>query len=262
MSEAVITIQPERPRRFHFEWILPIYTRPRRAFAEVAKQARGVWQAAIVILMITTVARVLVGGWVHRFDPMAGQMNLPPGFESYPPEMQAQFMQAAQATSSPVFVYVFPAIINLLGVWTGWLIVGGLLHLLLMLQGGRGGTLGTMNVVAWAGMPYALRDVVRIAAMLISKRAIASPGVSGFMAANSAGFSLFVAGLLALLDIYLIWQGLLLVIGLRSGELNLSRGRVVATVILILLLVTVAQAGLSFVGAQFSNLNVMRPFLF
>ena len=51
-------------------------------------------------------------------------------------------------------------------------------------------------------------------------------------------------------------------IGLRSGELNLSRGRVVATVILILLLVTVAQAGLSFVGAQFSNLNVMRPFLF
>lgn len=262
MSEAALAIQPERPRRFHFEWVLPILTSPRRTFTEIAGQARGVWQAAIVILMVTTVARVLVGGWVTQSDPMAGQINLPPGFETYPPEMQAQFMQAAQATSSPVFVYVFPAIINLAGVWAGWLIVGGLLHLLLMLQGGRGGTLSTMNVVAWAGMPYAVRDVVRIAATLISQHTITSPGLSGFVEGGAAGFSLFVVGLLALFDIYLIWQAILLIVGLRTGEVNLSHGRIALTVIGTLLLVTAAQAGLSFVGAQFSTLNVMRPFLF
>ena len=263
MSET--TVSPaglERPRRFHFEWVFPIFVRPRQVFTEIAEKNRGVWQAAIVILMVTTVVRVIVAGVISQSDPMAGQMNLPQGFESYSPEMQAQFMQAAQATTSPVFVYVFPAIANLLGVWIGWLVVGGLLHLLLMLQGGRGGTLGTMNVVAWAGMPYALRDIVRILAMLIGGHVIASPGVSGFIVADATGAALLASGALALLDIYLIWQGVLLVVGLNAGELNLTKGRVIGTVVVTMLLVIVAQAGLSFVGAQFTNLTVMRPFLF
>lgn len=39
--------------------------------------------------------------------------------------------------------------------------MGGLLHLVLTMLGGRDSTGGALNIVAWAALPFALRDLVR-----------------------------------------------------------------------------------------------------
>ncbi len=261
MNESA-TLPAERPRPFHLEWVLPTLTRPRETFRRIAAQSGGVWLTAILLLSLTAVLRVVVAGFIRLADPMAGQITPPPDFQYWSPEQQAQYMQAMQATSGPVFVFVFPAIGSVLGVWIGWLIVSGMIHLVLTLQGGRASTQTTSNIVAWAALPFAVRDLVRIAAMLISNRTITYPGLSGFIAPDATGFSLFLAKLLALVDIYLIWHAALIVTGARAGDAGLSRVRTWGSVVAVLLLVLAMQALLGYLGAQVANMTIMRPFFF
>lgn len=249
----------ERPRRFHFEWVPLALMRPRALFGRVAEQRQGVWQAAILLLTLTALLRVVASGAVA---PGAGEAALPPDFEYYGPEQQAQFAQAAQVTSGPVFRYVLPAIGAVLGVWLGWLVVSGALHLTVTLLGGRGNTLRTANTVAWAGAPFALRDVVRAVAVLASGQTIASPGLSGFAPSEATGFLLFLKLLLVSVDLYLIWHIGLLILGLRAGDAGLPPARTGISVTAVMIALLAIQALTAFGIAQLGNLTVMRPFLF
>ena len=258
MTDAVLS-QSETPRRWHFEWVLPLFFRPRRTFARIASQPVGVWLAPMLIFTLAALAGVLSAGWVKQAAALSGEVQLPPDFQYYPPEMQAQYMQAMQATSSPVFLYVFPAIVALGGVWIGWLLVTGLLHLLLTLMGGRGDTLRSLNVVAWAGLTFALRDIVRTIYILITRQLIISPGLSGFAPPVSEGWVAYLAKFSQSIDIYLIWNMILLVIGVRAAT-NLGWGKAIASVVITLLVVLSLQALVGFLVSQLGGMTVIRPF--
>jgi hypothetical protein len=258
MSDAALS-QSETPRGWHFEWVLPLFFRPRRTFAKIASQPIGVWLAPMFILTLAALAGVLSAGWVKQAAALSGEVQLPPDFQYYPPEMQAQYMQAMQATSSPVFLYVFPAIVSLGGVWIGWLLVSGLLHLLLTLMGGRGDTLRSLNVVAWAGITFALRDIVRTIYILITRHLISSPGLSGFAPPVSEGWVAYLAKFSQSIDIYLIWNLILLVIGVRAAT-NLGWGKAIASVVITLLVVLSLQALVGFLVSQLGGMTVIRPF--
>jgi Zn-dependent alcohol dehydrogenase len=81
-----------------------------------------------------------------------------------------------------------------------------------------------LNVVAWASLPFALRDLLRIVFMLSTGHAILSPGLSGFVSTPG-----FLAELLARLDIFLIWNVVLLALGLGITD-SLPRGKALAGV--------------------------------
>ena len=93
-----------------------------------------------------------------------------------------------------------------------------MLHLVFTLLGGRGSTRSSLNIVAWASLPYALRDLVRTIFMLAAGRLIQNPGLSGFAPAGEGGLNALCAGLLGLVDIYLLWHVLLIGLGLRASE--------------------------------------------
>jgi hypothetical protein len=173
--------------------------------------------------------------------------------------MQAQFLQAQQATQSPVFHYVFPAITALMGIWLGLLLVGGLIHLVLTLLGGRGDTGTTINLVAWASLPFAVRDLVRTAAMLISRKVITSPGLAGFAPAEPGAATAYLAALLALVDLYVIWHILLIATGVRAGN-GLSIGKAFGGVVFSIVVILGVQALLTWGVGQISGMTVVRPF--
>src|SRR5688572_3680245 len=122
--------------------------------------------------------------------------------------MQNNYMQAQQATQGPVFLYIIPMLGSLTGLWVGWLLLAALLHFGSTLLGGRGSMQSALNIVAWASLPFAIRDILRIIFILATGHAIVSPGLSGF--ASTPGL---VSQLLTRLDIFLIWHVVLLVIG-------------------------------------------------
>jgi hypothetical protein len=258
MTDVPLT-QAETPRRFQFGWVPDVLFRPRQAFARIVSLPQAVWLTPMLILTLTTLVRVLVAGSINQAAAQAGQVTLPPDFQYYSPQDQAQFMQAMQATQGPVFMYVFPAISALFGIWVGWLLVGGLLHLVLTLLGGRGDTGSAMNLVAWASLPFAIRDIVRIAAMLSTDQLLANPGLRGFAPPGEASSSLFLASLLGLIDLYLIWHILLLIIGVNAAD-GLSRGKAVGGVLITISLVLLLQVLFGFLSAKLGGLTIVRPF--
>jgi hypothetical protein len=170
-------------------------------------------------------------------------------------------MQAQAAASGPVFLYVFPSILSALSVWVGWLIVVGLLHLVFTLLGARSSTRTAMNLVAWAGLPFAVRDLVRIGYMVATRQLVGHPGLSGFAPGDGGTVSLFLAELLKSFDLYLVWHMLLLVLGVRVAE-TLPAGKAWGGVLITIVIVLLLQALPGFATAQFSGLSIIRPFFF
>jgi hypothetical protein len=142
----------------------------------------------------------------------------------------------------------------LFGLWLGWFVFSGILHLTSTILGGRGSMRGALNVVAWAGMPYLIRDLLRILYILVTGSAIASPGLSGF-----AGDSGFLSSLLARTDLFLLWYVLLLGIGVGISE-GLTRGKAFAGVIVILIAILLIQAGVGALGSSFGVSAVSPPY--
>jgi hypothetical protein len=151
-------------------------------------------------------------------------------------------------------MYVMPMIGSLTGLWVGWLLLAALLHFGSTLLGGRGSMQSALSIVAWASLPFAVRDILRIIFMLSAGHAIISPGLSGFASASG-----FVSQLLARVDIFLIWQVILLVIGLSVTD-SLPRSKAVAGVVGVMLLVLLAQAGLGALTSGLGGTAVQRPF--
>lgn len=261
-EDAQRPTRPRRPRRFYPRWIPQVLVRPREAFRRIVGERRGVWQAAILLLTVTAVLRVLATGYVQQQTPGMGE-TLPPDFEFWSPEQQQQFMQASQLTGGPVFNYVLPALQAVGGVWFGWLVVGGVLHLLLTLLGGRTPTITTMNIVAWARLPFAVRDVVRTVAALAGDP-VTTTGLAGFAPPEAAGGALFLSLLLAFVDIYLIWQIVLIVLGVRTADSTLGAARTWLFTTLGVVALLLARVGISYGLAQLGGGGggMIRPFFF
>lgn len=259
MSTETASLSPVAPRRFQFGWVLPALFSPRKTFARIAEQTGDVWLTPLLIMMALALVGVIVAGPIKQAAAQSGQ-TLPPDFQFLSPDQQAQFMQAQAASSGPVFVYVFPAILAVLTIWVGWLLVVGLLHLVLTLVGGRGSTRTAMNVVAWASLPFAVREVVAIGVMLTTRQLVNGAGLSGF-APTEGALGAFLAPLLGLVDIYLVWHVALLALGVRAGN-GLSGRKAAGGVLLTMAIGLALQALPGFILAQLGNLDIARPFFF
>lgn len=241
-------------RRFDLPRVFAVLIRPRTAIAEIASQTRASWSTPMLVLTLTAFLAVMVAGYLKTRAAMMGEVQLPPDWQWLTPEMQENFMRAQQAQQGPAFMYAIPLVGALTSLWLGWIVFAGLLHLGSTLLGGRGSMQGALNVVAWASLPFAVRDILRIIFMLVKGQIIVSPGLSGF--ATSAGF---VTQLLARLDIFFVWYFILLVIGIALTD-GLTRGKAFAAVLAVVLIALLAQAGLGALTSNMGSMAVQRPF--
>jgi len=252
MTDTALIQQPAR--RFDLPRLQAMLLRPRQVFQEMASESRATWLTPMLVLTVTAILVVVVAGYLKGRAAMMGEIQLPQDWQYWTPEMQNNYMQAQQATQGPVFLYVMPMISSLAGLWVGWLLLAALLHFGSTLLGGRGSMQGALNIVAWASLPFAVRDILRIVFMLAAGHAIISPGLSGFV--TTAGF---VSQLLTRVDIFLIWKVILLVIGFGIAD-SLPRSKAVTGVLVVMALVLLAQAGVGALGAGLGGTAVQRPF--
>ena len=258
MTEIDIDYEIEqKPRKFVTQWFLPILIKPRKTLDEIADKEHAVWIAPLVLMMITALILVLVSA------PLISQSSQPTSqpemFEFYSPEQQQQYEDAINMGVSPVVTVVFPLVGKFLGIWIGWVLLGSLLHLSLTLNGSRSGTRSALNLVSWSSIPFVLRDLVQIAAILVTRQMIQKPGLSGFITDGAVGFSVFLAALLAIVDLYLIWQILLIGIGaIKISGLKAGKAWLATLIAVVIFLVLKALPG--FVMAQLSGLSPTRMF--
>jgi hypothetical protein len=240
--------------------VLPLLIRPRSTLARVAAANRPTWRTPILLLLLVAVAHALLAGSIVAAAKAGGQPELPPGFEFYTPEQQAQFMQAATATNNVTFNYILPAVRAALGVIVGWLVIGWLLHLILTLFGGRGTSQQALNLAAWASLPLLLRYLVQIVAMLVTDQTIGTAGLGGFAPAGEGVLPALGGALLGQIDLYILWQFVLLVLGAKIIS-QLSTVKALLAVGLTLLIVLLLRALPGAILAQFGDLTVIQPFM-
>ncbi|MBK9926913.1 MAG: YIP1 family protein [Anaerolineales bacterium] len=234
-------------RRFDLPRVFAVLFNPRAVFAEMTSESRATWLTPMLILSVTAILAVLTAGYLNTRAAAMGEISLPQDWQYWTPEMQDNYMQAQQATQGPVFMYVMPLISSLTKLWLGWFVFAGLLHLGSTLSGGRGSMLGSLNTVGWANLPYAIRDILRVAYMFLAQHSITSPSLSGF--ASGPGFAF---NMLAGVDIFLFWVILLLTIGLSNTD-GLTKGKSLVIVALIMLLILSIGAGVVTLAAKLSG---------
>ena len=250
----------QRPRRFRLDWVIPVLLRPRAALAEITAQLEGVWLTPLVLLTLSGLLLVAVAGPIKITAAQMGGVELPPQAEFWTPEQQAAYIQAQQAASGPVFVYVFPALLSVLGVWFGWLVVAGLLHLVLTLVGGRVTSGSTLNLAAWASLPFLIRDLLQAGFMLYTKQLVPGAGLSGFAPEGAGMLATALVEALKHIDLYSVWYALLLMIGVRTAA-GLRAGKAVMAVVLTLAVILLLLILPGVIVSQFGDLSNLTPFL-
>lgn len=200
----------------------------------------------MLTLSLSAALVVFVSGFLKARAAMLGEITLPPDWQYWTPDMQNNYMQAQQATQGPVFLYVMPLVSALVVLWLGWLILGGLLHLGSTLLGGRGSMQGALSIAGWANLPFLLRDVLRMIFMLLAGHGIVSPGLSGF-----AGSAIFLSKILSQLDVFFVWNAILLIVGFGIAD-GLPKNKAIIGVVIVLLILLLALAG---TGSLISSLG-------
>ncbi len=253
-SMTETTFEQRSARRFDLARLRTIFLRPAQAFREMTSEARATWSTPMLVLTVTAILVVLVSGYLKSRAAMMGEVTLPPDWEYWTLDMQNNFMQAQQATQGPVFLYVMPMVGSLTGLWLGWLLLAALLHFGSTVLGGRGSMQGALNLVAWGSLPFAVRDILRIIFMLAAGHTIIGPSLSGFAAPGG-----FLAQFLARVDVFLVWQIVLLAIGFAIAD-GLPRNKAVVGIVTVMLLVLLAQAGLGTLTSGLGGTAIQRPF--
>jgi hypothetical protein len=244
-----------------FKWLLGTFIKPARVMQEVANSDRATWLLPMVLLTILTIASVLIAGPLRREAAIRNAAAPPQHFQYMSPEQQQQWMAAQESMNGPAMTHLFPGVGAVVGLWLSWFLLAAILHLVLTLLGSRSTNTSIYNLTAWASLPFAIRLVVQIAAMLIVQRLITSPGISGFVAASASQVTLFFQSLLRMIDFYLFWQIALLLVGTAATS-GLSRKKVFGGVIGSVILLLALSALPAFLAAQFGGMNVSQPFIF
>jgi hypothetical protein len=250
----------EKKLKLHPGWVLPLFYKPARTTSEIVSQEKPVWLTPLLILSILVILMTLVSAPVRRNAVQMGS-ETPPDFQYYSPEQQEQYFAAQANQTSPLMLYVFPLLGGLVKTWLSWFLLSILLYLSLTLAGSRAGSMRSYNLVAWSMLPLALRLIVQIMAVVISKNLISSPGVSGFIDAEATGIAAYLRGILATFDIYFIFQVILLFIGvIPLSGLNRSKAWVATAISIVILLLLQGIPGL--LSSALSGLSLSGGFYF
>ena len=182
MANIEESILPDAPkRRLHLDWILPVIFRPAAQLREIMQAEASSWLTPLLLLSVLVIVGALVAGPIRTQIALNTPPEMPPDFQYYSPEMQQQFFEANQPNVSPTFMYGFPILSGLIGIYLSWFLLAAILHVMLTLNGSRASRAADFSLAGWSMLPYAVRMVVQIVYMLVTKTLINSPGQSGFL---------------------------------------------------------------------------------
>ena len=251
----------EISKKNNWSWLVKIFVQPKQTIIKAVQAEGAVWFPALLAMCLAAVILVIANGSIRQKIGLDNPATLPEYFQYYSQEQQQQFMQALQATSSPAFIFYLPAMAAIVRVWVGWLIVGSLVYLALTAVGSAMKAGSALNLVAWASMPLVLRDLVRAAAVLITGSLIQAPGLAGFTPVGTGNMNLFLNSLLALIDIYWVWQLVIVNLGSRAAGKS-SAAKTVTAITLTMIIILLLHAGIGFGAALLgSRVTAVQVFI-
>jgi len=240
-----------------------IVVKPRATLEYLSERGGRTWWLPTLLVVICATLPVFVAAPITARQSREAVAAMQEQFgEATSPEQQAQMDQAMTLAASPLITVVFPAITSVVGLVVGWLIWGGALHLTGMMLGGRSTFGQVFRMVMWAWIPYGLRGLLQAVYILASGQLIANPGLSGLVA-NDRPLSemvvsppgpgqMILTAFLSRLDLFLVWNLILLVIGVNVTT-HLSKRKAVLVTVGVWLLLTALSLVPTLVSGLFAR---------
>lgn len=243
----------KKPRKGYLKWLFQLFYKPRATLTKVGAEDVSNKRAPLLFISILVVLAVLIAAPVKTQQLQMGA-TLPEGFEWWSQEQQQQYMEAQANQASPIFMILFPALSGILGYLVFSMLMASILYLALTLAGSRAPRLKIGNLVAWAMVPFGLRELVKFFVIGSSKKLVESPGLSNLVDAEAKGASAYLRGILGSIDLYWLLFVLLLIIGaiLISG---LKKSKAVVTTIVAVLIMLLLQGLPSLISSLLGGLN-------
>ncbi|HEM61054.1 MAG TPA: hypothetical protein ENO24_02090, partial [Chloroflexi bacterium] len=140
--------------------------------------------------------------------------------------------QSLETFTSPLFIGATGIVLGILGLILTWLFRGGVLFFIGYLFGTDSRYLQMVTLVLWSWLPFALRDLLNAAYVVVSGEMVVNRGLSFLVASGDqlqdAGNLLY--GFLSLVDPFLGWHLVLVAIGLavvtRATTLKVTIGTI------------------------------------
>lgn len=188
--------------------------KPGKTIPKISLTEQAIWLFPLLILMASGLLLTLITGSVKSKDSVS--FDVPPDMEYYPEDYQNQYTDVMAQNNGFVRTTIFPLVGKWAGIWLNWLTLSVILMVLLLLSGNQLEWRNVFNLVAWSSLPLLLRDVLQSIYLLLTNRLISAPGLSGFGTPDAQGFSMFITIVLGFVDLYLIWQMILILAGYRA----------------------------------------------
>lgn len=169
-------------------------------------------------------------------------------------DQQQQYLDAQANQSSPIFMILFPSLFGILGYLVFSMLMASILYLALTLAGSRASRMKIGNLVAWAMVPFGLRELVKFFVVGGSRSLVEKPGLTNLVDAEAKGFSAYLRGILGNIDIYWVFFLALLIIGalLLSG---LKKNKAIITTIIAVLIMLLLQGIPNLLSSLLSGLS-------
>lgn len=243
----------KKPHKGYLKWLFQMFYRPRATLSKVGAEDVSNKRTPLLFISILVVLAVLIAAPVKTQQLQMGA-TLPEDFQWWSEQQQQQYLEAQANQASPIFMILFPALSGILGYLVFSLLMASILYLALTLAGSRAPRMKIGNLVAWAMVPFGLRELVKFFVVGSSKKLVENPGLSNLIETEADGLSAYWRGILGSIDLYWLLFLVLLIIGaiLISG---LKKRKAIVTTIIAVLIMLLLQGLPSLVSSFLGGLN-------
>jgi len=213
-----------------FGWI----DQPKKTLRHVVQGARwSLWLApALAIVLALVIATLVSAPSASEFARQQAKQQMASQMGQLSGEQADQVEKSLETFTSPLFIGATGIALGTLGLILTWLFRGALLFFIAYLLGTDTRYVQMVTLVLWCWLPFALRDLVQAAYVLINGQLPVNRGLSFLVAssdqAQNAGNLAY--GFLSQVDPFLAWHLFLVAIGLtvttRSTTLKTSLGNI------------------------------------
>jgi len=232
--------------------LVGIITRPRRTMSHLSTAKRRWWWLPTLLMLA---ALALQGIFYARTNAELTYQHQVDWFESMPEQQRAPIGELPPKTGPHPLMVWLPIGGRAIGTLVTWLVWAGLISLASTFLGHNGAKFGGyFAMIAWAHIPFTIRDIVQGITMATTNRAIYNQGLSGLVLdstpppmSSSYQSSLLatrgqqvLAALLGRVDVYMIWGLILTGIGIWAFE-HLPRRRAILVTLGIWVIATAAS---------------------
>ncbi len=221
MSDIEAQVQP---RQNFFALFWGMIRRPRWTYENTTIRVNRSWILMAVLTMVALVLPIIAAAPITsqqaREAVQAGLESQGESGSNITPEMEGQISQFA---TNPLFTIVFPSVLRMVALWIGWLVWAGGLHLISTMAGGNSQFGQMWRTVIWSWLPFAVRGLLQSGFILLTGEGITNPGLSGLiadqrsvseiLAAPPSTGQLVLSSILSNIDLFLIWNLILLIFG-------------------------------------------------